>query len=746
MEIDDTGFEDSQKLSINTLLKDDQYKVTDHLGGGGFSITYLGVKLSFISDNYFRDRTVLETPEPVVIKELFTRECERSDQGEVEPRKHFIKDFKKLLRNHFTEGKRIRYLIHPNIVEVKDIFEQYGTAYLILQFLPGHDIYGMLRKRKKLGKSEAFLLIRQVLSALKFIHSNRYMHLDISPGNIMISEDGRKATLIDFGISQVYDEDKRIVLTTTNEYMAGMKPKYASPEQWSRESIREFRAQYDTYAVVATLYFLLSGEEVPDYDEIRDNESSVSLKGKMKEEEYSEFLDQIIYQGIHPTFWGRYNTVDELLEALDAEAGYNDHLLQLSQLMDRGNKMQVLEYIETQMKPYHRMTKLAELKKIHEQSQQEETKNENRTYFQSGTNSFGKEQFLEAREALKLAEQFDEANRPVAKILLAACEEKIREKHSADHRQHLEKGKLFESAGNLEAALDEFAQAKKLYETAELLEKIKHVSLLISNGKRQNELIERIKGNLSIKNFDIARFTLNQLKSEFPESDTSLLQAEFPIEKRPVAGVDQKDRFQAQFVVPKSSQGLDPIASFSEYLNKRKEEQKNKTGNDVVSKARQDRLDNPRDIFGIKRPVLETPILGDLKAADPKNTDGKLPHIAITSLFGKRREGILGVPEKKNGTGNGAVPLIKDGARVNAKGNNFAASTVEDAERPLLNKGKRIKANIFSWPLWGIIAFLFKRIWTGNFLFWTITVLLILFFGYNLFIDNAPLKWLDSRF
>lgn len=100
--------------------------------------------------------------------------------------------------------------------------------------------------------------ISRVGEALKYVHDNNRLHLNIKPGNIMI--DGNdNPILIDFGASKQYDEENGENTST----LMGMTPGYAPPEQMSRD-VTTFLPSTDIYALGATLYKLLTGNTPPD--------------------------------------------------------------------------------------------------------------------------------------------------------------------------------------------------------------------------------------------------------------------------------------------------------------------------------------------------------------------------------------------------------------------------------------------------------------------------------------------------
>jgi hypothetical protein len=144
-------------------------------------------------------------------------------------------------RAMFDEEARLGSLVdHPNVVKVLGSGEQDGLPYLVLEHVPGMDLWRLTRwlarERRVLGVDLAVHLIRELLSALHAVHeaideSGRplgLVHRDVSPSNVLISTHG-ELKLGDFGIA-------RALLTESYpQAAAGARGKgklgYLSPEQ-----------------------------------------------------------------------------------------------------------------------------------------------------------------------------------------------------------------------------------------------------------------------------------------------------------------------------------------------------------------------------------------------------------------------------------------------------------------------------------------------------------------------------------
>lgn len=242
------------QLRENTLLQGGRFRIIRCLGKGGFGITYLA------------EDTMLGVN--VALKEFFIGQyCNRDANtglvtvGVESMRNRINGYYEKFLK----EAGKIRMLNHSNIVRVYEVFRENGTAYYAMDYHSNGSLSGLVKKQGALSESDALRYIRQVASALKYIHSRNMVHLDIKPDNILLDNEGN-AILIDFGISKHYDSNGKATTITPGAYTPG----YAANSQMSGSKINTFSPTLDIYSLGATLYNLITGEEPPLITEILD--------------------------------------------------------------------------------------------------------------------------------------------------------------------------------------------------------------------------------------------------------------------------------------------------------------------------------------------------------------------------------------------------------------------------------------------------------------------------------------------
>lgn len=245
------------QLTNGTLLQGGKYRIERDLGQGGFGITYLARETS--------------SQRQVAIKEYFFKQyCGRDVTTShvyvpIADNTRLVEKFGAKFRK---EALTLLNLNHPNIIKVFDTFDENGTSYYVMEYVQGGSLKKMIETRGRIPEYEAIGYLRKVGSALEYIHSKSIMHLDIKPDNIMIGDNG-KVTVIDFGVSKLYDADSGNGLTATTP--VGMSKGYSPFEQTYDGGVSSFSPQSDVYALAATLYKLLTGVTPPPSPDVKDH-------------------------------------------------------------------------------------------------------------------------------------------------------------------------------------------------------------------------------------------------------------------------------------------------------------------------------------------------------------------------------------------------------------------------------------------------------------------------------------------
>lgn len=233
------GLEVGDELPVGTVLLHGQYTITGLISSGGFGITYLA-----------KDRLNRE----LVIKECFVSAYCRRTQFRVHAgSKSYKADLETIVSHFITEAQRMATLTHPNIVGVRQVFEENGTAYIAVDYVKGKDLLHTIADHVDWANPSWLMHVsKKVLSALAYVHEHSLLHCDISPDNILVDEDG-EPRLIDFGAARLLE----IGIGAKNSGPLVIKDGY-SPHELYFDSGKS-GPWTDVYALGATLAHCVTG-------------------------------------------------------------------------------------------------------------------------------------------------------------------------------------------------------------------------------------------------------------------------------------------------------------------------------------------------------------------------------------------------------------------------------------------------------------------------------------------------------
>ena len=219
-----------------------RYRIVAVLGQGAFGITYRAR-----DPQLNRDVAIKEyLPAAIALRKGDTLVLPRSTT--------VAEDFTWGRQRFVDEGRTLATLQRaPAIVRVYDFLEANGTAYIVMELLPGITLEARLAQNKTLTPAEVDKILSPLLDGLAQVHGTGFLHRDIKPANILLDEDGNP-TLIDFGASRAAIAGRTVAMTTI------FTPGYAAAEQFT--SARQ-GPWTDIYGLSATLYHAITGAPPP---------------------------------------------------------------------------------------------------------------------------------------------------------------------------------------------------------------------------------------------------------------------------------------------------------------------------------------------------------------------------------------------------------------------------------------------------------------------------------------------------
>lgn len=183
------------------LKKVNQYVLTKKIGCGSFSKVFLGIDAN--------------TKERYAIKCVNIKDLSRTSAGVMQLER---------------EIRLMRTICHQNILRIHEVLHSQADnlVYLVLEYADCGSLGSILAKEISLPIQTIRSIMKQVTKALKYLHSNGFVHQDIKPANILLCSDGR-ALLADFGIAHSFMSAAMVVGS----------PAYQAPEALSDSEYEE---------------------------------------------------------------------------------------------------------------------------------------------------------------------------------------------------------------------------------------------------------------------------------------------------------------------------------------------------------------------------------------------------------------------------------------------------------------------------------------------------------------------------
>ena len=198
-----------------------RFQIEMLIGGGAVGSVYQG--------------TDTQTGEQVAIKVL---------------RKELTADMPELIERFRREGEALRRLNHPNIVKMLAMIEEEGQHYLVMEYVVGGSLAGLLKRQPQLPLIQVVSIALELSDALARAHHLEILHRDIKPGNILLAADGTPR-LTDFGLARLGNYP---AITATGSVLVTFQ--YLSPEAFYNQDL-DSRA--DIWSLGVVLYEMLAG-------------------------------------------------------------------------------------------------------------------------------------------------------------------------------------------------------------------------------------------------------------------------------------------------------------------------------------------------------------------------------------------------------------------------------------------------------------------------------------------------------
>jgi serine/threonine protein kinase len=293
-----------QTGEINPMSFGGRYTLQKRLAVGGMAEIYLA-----------RQAAMAGFEKEVVIKRL----------------RQELADDPRIVEMFLDEAKIGAQLNHPNIVHVYDVDEHDGIPYIAMEYIIGEELNELCRRGISHGRflplEHAVELMRQAAAGLGYFHAKRgveggalanapleIVHLDISPSNLLVTQDGF-LKVIDFGIARANGDF--LGSRGRNDVLPG-KLSYMSPEQAARKPVDH---RSDIFSLGIVLYEITVGKRLfrgPAQDVVKRLVEGTIEPPTFARRNFPPALEAIVMRTLEKHPEDRYQTAYDLADDLES--------------------------------------------------------------------------------------------------------------------------------------------------------------------------------------------------------------------------------------------------------------------------------------------------------------------------------------------------------------------------------------------------------------------------------------------
>ncbi len=273
------------------------------LGQGGFGITYLGF------DTALNVKVAIKEYFPVGVGVRLSHSIRVTSVSSQEK----TEGFRKGCDEFQAEAQRLAANESPNIVKVRDYFQENGTAYIVMNYLEGNTLTKEVAAcGGKMPWNRVVNLFTPLILELDKLHKAHLIHRDIKPDNIKVVKDNVGAehlVLLDFGSARSFVSSE-----ISQTYTAMITPGYAPYEQYMSHA--QQGPYTDIYALCATMYAVITGILPATATERMIGEKDI-LPFRKTGVDIPENVEKAIFHGLAVRSKDRPQSMRELYEELN---------------------------------------------------------------------------------------------------------------------------------------------------------------------------------------------------------------------------------------------------------------------------------------------------------------------------------------------------------------------------------------------------------------------------------------------
>ncbi len=227
-------------------------------------------------------------------------------------------------KRFMREARLATQIKHPNVAILYDFSTLAdGSFYMVWEHIQGQDVGDRIRRHGPFPVAVAVRLAIQALHGLEAVHATGVIHRDLSPDNLMITEDkagNLRIKIIDLGLARTLEIDANFEITQVGMFMG--KLQYCSPEQAS-PSGGSLDHRSDLYSFGIVLYEMISG--LPPFESEnqhgfifkRLSEDPLPLRGRNRQVDVPVELDRVVRRALERDREQRFASASAFIAALE---------------------------------------------------------------------------------------------------------------------------------------------------------------------------------------------------------------------------------------------------------------------------------------------------------------------------------------------------------------------------------------------------------------------------------------------
>ncbi|MCF6282834.1 MAG: HDOD domain-containing protein [Candidatus Polarisedimenticolaceae bacterium] len=234
--------------------------------------------------------TVFLCQDEALQRQVAIKLLDKSDRSSKHQQRAFLSEARSMSKNQ-----------HANIVSIYEVGKEANVPYLVCEYVEGVVLSEKLRDGP-MAMPQLLDIIQGVLEGINQAHQNGIVHGDLKPSNIIISDDGTCAKVMDFGVAKILSGDQKSEMQRTGS------PCYMAPEYIQDGTVGR---EMDVFALGLILSEMLTGEPVFSGRDRQAIEPPSGINSKVDEQ-----LDRIVLKALESDPSTRYPTAEEMLTAM----------------------------------------------------------------------------------------------------------------------------------------------------------------------------------------------------------------------------------------------------------------------------------------------------------------------------------------------------------------------------------------------------------------------------------------------